>query len=110
MAPSAVESEPVTQTTINTKARAYSTLTGALSDVESFDVTPSIGREFPKANLVEWLEAPNSDELLRDLAVTSKFTPGTSDSNGVKLIIQSPSEASYSFAPKMGSRTSFRRS
>lgn len=46
-------------------------LAGALDKFESFDLTPCIGREFPKVNLVEWLNAPNSDELLRDLAVTS---------------------------------------
>lgn len=47
-------------------------LSGALDAHESFDVTPIIGREFPKANLVEWLSAEDSDELLRDLAITSK--------------------------------------
>jgi hypothetical protein len=35
-------------------------------------VTPTVGTEFPEANLVHMLEAPNSDELLRDLAITSK--------------------------------------
>lgn len=40
------------------------------STFESFDVTPVIGREFPTANLKEWLHAPNSDDLLRDLAAT----------------------------------------
>lgn len=45
---------------------------GVLEAHEYFDVTPVIGREFPKANLVDWLNAPNSDELIRDLAITSK--------------------------------------
>lgn len=45
-------------------------LSGALDNVEHFDVTPAIGREFPQANLVEWLDAPNSNELIRDLAIT----------------------------------------
>ncbi|ETS81735.1 hypothetical protein PFICI_06737 [Pestalotiopsis fici W106-1] len=45
-------------------------LRGVLDNFESFDVTPVIGREFPNASLKEWLEAPNSDELLRDLAIT----------------------------------------
>ena len=50
-------------------------LSGALDAyAESFDVTPVIGREFPKVNLVEVLNAPNSDELLRDLAITSAVT------------------------------------
>lgn len=50
-------------------------LSGSLDSFESFDVTPVIGREFPEANLKEWLHAPNSDELLRDLAITSKGNP-----------------------------------
>ncbi|GAD94119.1 alpha-ketoglutarate-dependent sulfonate dioxygenase, putative [Paecilomyces variotii No. 5] len=47
-------------------------LSGVLDQYESFDVTPVIGREFPKANLKEWLRAPNSDELIRELAITGK--------------------------------------
>lgn len=46
------------------------TLSGALDKFESFDVTPVIGREFADVDLAEWLRAPNSDELLRDLAIT----------------------------------------
>jgi alpha-ketoglutarate-dependent taurine dioxygenase len=45
-------------------------LSGVLDQFESFDLTPCIGREFPKANLVEWMQAPNADEILRDLAIT----------------------------------------
>ncbi|OQE31522.1 hypothetical protein PENSTE_c001G04235 [Penicillium steckii] len=45
-------------------------LTGALDAFESFDVTPVIGKEFPNASLKDFLRAPNSDDLLRDLAVT----------------------------------------
>ncbi len=72
MAPSAVETQTVP---IVTKAKPVTEplkLSGALDSFESFDATPVIGREFPKARLVEWLNAPNSDELLRDLAITSK--------------------------------------
>ena len=47
-------------------------LKGALDQFKSFDVTPIIGREFEDADLAEWLRAPNSDELLRDLAITSQ--------------------------------------
>lgn len=46
-------------------------LSGALDHFESFDVTPVIGREYVGVNLARWLKAPNSDELLRDLAITS---------------------------------------
>ncbi|KAK0103874.1 hypothetical protein ONS96_004983 [Cadophora gregata f. sp. sojae] len=45
-------------------------LSGALDHFESFDVTPTIGREFVNVNLANWLRAPNSDELIRDLAIT----------------------------------------
>ena len=44
---------------------------GLLDKYKSFEVTPVIGREFPDANVVEWMKAPNSDELLRDLAILS---------------------------------------
>lgn len=70
MAPSATDSAPL----VAPKAtfRQPLKLSGALDNYESFDVTPVIGREFPTVNLVEWLEATNSDELLRDLAITSE--------------------------------------
>ena len=35
---------------------------GSLDSFESFDVTPIIGREFPNANLKDFLRAPNSDD------------------------------------------------
>lgn len=45
-------------------------LSGILDQFEQFDPTPVIGREFAGVDLAEWLRAPNSDELLRDLAIT----------------------------------------
>lgn len=42
---------------------------GALDHIESFDVTPVIGREFKDVQLSVLLTAPNSDELIRELAV-----------------------------------------
>ncbi|KAL1898254.1 hypothetical protein Sste5346_003661 [Sporothrix stenoceras] len=45
-------------------------LTGALNEFRSIDLTPTIGTEFPEANLVDWLNSPNADALLRDLAIT----------------------------------------
>lgn len=48
-------------------------LRGALKPLKQFMVTPSVGTEFPEANLVDMLKAPNSDDLLRDLAITSKL-------------------------------------
>lgn len=45
---------------------------GALDAAFAFDeLTPAIGREYPTANIVnDFLNAPNADELLRDLAIT----------------------------------------
>jgi len=45
-------------------------LKGTLDQFKSFDVTPVIGREFPDVNLKDLLRAPNSDDLIRDLAIT----------------------------------------
>ncbi|KAH8433178.1 TauD/TfdA dioxygenase family protein [Aspergillus melleus] len=45
-------------------------LSGVLEKYKSFDVTPIIGREFPDVSLRDWIESPNSDALLKDLAVT----------------------------------------
>ncbi|KAH8816383.1 hypothetical protein F5884DRAFT_220021 [Xylogone sp. PMI_703] len=78
MAPSAtdVQAETATQASIDAKKAALATpkqwvkSTGALNQYEHFDVTPVIGREFVNVNLVDWLKAPNSDELLRELALT----------------------------------------
>lgn len=47
--------------------------TGSLDHYPHFEVTPSIGREFGKEmQLTELLNAPNSDELIRDLGVLSE--------------------------------------
>ncbi|KAH6683624.1 hypothetical protein F5X68DRAFT_233681 [Plectosphaerella plurivora] len=71
MSPSATgEVVASTPAKVVTKLPTPLQLSGALEGFEQFDVTPTIGREFPKANLVEWLNAPNSDELIRDLGIT----------------------------------------
>lgn len=46
---------------------------GKLAGYESVDVTPVIGTEFKSAKLLDWLEAPDSDELLRELAITGVY-------------------------------------
>lgn len=48
--------------------------TGALDAGFKFEeTTPVIGREYPGINIVEdILNASNADELIRDLAITSK--------------------------------------
>ena len=79
MAPSVTETTvpavPVEQGKLPLKGseRVPLKLAGALDAFESFDVTPIIGREFPNASLKDFLRAPNSDELLRDLAITGRF-------------------------------------
>ncbi|GMF75681.1 unnamed protein product [Aspergillus oryzae] len=57
-------------------------LSGILDQYESFQVTPCIGTEFPKANLAEWLSSPNADALLRDLAITIVFFRAQTDLDG----------------------------
>lgn len=81
MAPSATEAQSAPVVNLNkgndntktdsTSQEKWVKSTGVLDQFESFDVTPVIGREFPDVNLVEWLQAPNADELLRELALTS---------------------------------------
>lgn len=44
---------------------------GSLDDYEKIQLAPIIGTEFPKANLVDMMNAPNSDKLLAELAYTS---------------------------------------
>lgn len=52
-------------------------LSGSLNRYQFDDTTPVIGREFPTLNIVDdILNASNADELIRDLAITSK--PNTS--------------------------------
>ncbi|KAJ5614682.1 taurine dioxygenase family protein [Penicillium herquei] len=46
-------------------------LSGELDKFEFDETTPIIGREFPTVNIVDdLLNAPNSDDLVRDLAIT----------------------------------------
>ncbi|KXH32762.1 TfdA family Taurine catabolism dioxygenase TauD [Colletotrichum simmondsii] len=70
MAPTAIDTEVPLHTSTKTSLPTPLKSSNSLEQHESFDVTPNIGREFPKANLVDWLNAPNADELIRDLAIT----------------------------------------
>lgn len=76
MAPAdASNNEPLP--TLSAEAKSYPKplkSSGALDKFGWEDVTPVIGREFPKLNLVDdILHAANSEELLRDLAIDSGF-------------------------------------
>ena len=64
-------------------------LSGALDHFQSFDVTPIIGKEFVGVNLAKWLRAPNSDDLIRDLAITSMLPV---EKPNCAKISQSPNE------------------
>ncbi|KAF4314066.1 putative alpha-ketoglutarate-dependent taurine dioxygenase protein [Botryosphaeria dothidea] len=71
MAPSAIEHEVVVPPSkTEMPRREPQKLSGALDKYESFEVTPIIGTEFKNVDLTEWINAPNADELLRDLAIT----------------------------------------
>ncbi|KIW94907.1 uncharacterized protein Z519_04886 [Cladophialophora bantiana CBS 173.52] len=72
MAPSAIELDTPLQDYIKQKTlfgREPLKSSGSLDQFKSIDLTPVIGTEFPEANLVEWLNSPKSDQLLRDLAI-----------------------------------------
>lgn len=54
------------------QAREPLSLSGALNRFEHVESTPVIGREYADVNLVnDILNAKDSDELIRDLAITS---------------------------------------
>lgn len=73
-----VDSHPPKDTSA-TKSRNTEPLkkSGALDAAFEFDdVTPTIRREYLTAQIVEdILNAPNADDLLRDLAITSQCFP-----------------------------------
>ncbi|KAH8594601.1 hypothetical protein B0O99DRAFT_624283 [Bisporella sp. PMI_857] len=78
MAPSATEVEPQTAVPIlpgkgeaaaTSSEKPWVKSTGVLDKYEHFEVTPVIGREYKDVDLVSWLQADNSEELLRELAL-----------------------------------------
>lgn len=83
--------------------------TGVLEKFDYEDVTPVIGREFPTLNIVEdLLNAPDADDLLRELAVTSTNShhPLPYNNRSAPLThFKSPAAVSSSFAPKTISPT-----
>lgn len=50
-------------------------LSGILDQYKFNDVTPVIGREYPTIQIKELLDAPNSDDLIRELAIVSEYAP-----------------------------------
>lgn len=45
---------------------------GSLDEFERVDLTPILGTEFRHVDVADWLTRPDSDRLLRDLAILSK--------------------------------------
>lgn len=81
MAPSATEAQaaaipvhPGKQATSTTNSKPWVKATGALGQHDHIEVTPVIGREYPHINLVSLLQAPNSEELLRELSLISNLS------------------------------------
>ena len=60
---------------VTVEHRSSLKLKGVLESYKHFDVTPIIGREYPDVQLTDWLNATNADDLIRDLAITSKYSP-----------------------------------
>ncbi|RPA75623.1 taurine catabolism dioxygenase [Ascobolus immersus RN42] len=63
-------SEPTVEPATTTYPRPPLKLTGALDHLKYFDNTPVIGREYHDVLITDLLHASNSDELLRELAIT----------------------------------------
>jgi hypothetical protein len=66
-------------------------LKGVLNEYKSIKTTPIIGTEFPDAKLAEWMKAPNSDELLLDLAITSEHLKSYRQLHLTQHILTTPS-------------------
>lgn len=71
------KADKATKSVNNSLLREPLKLHGVLKDFKSFDVAPVIGTDFPDAKLTDWMKGPNSDELLRDLAITSRLYTDT---------------------------------
>jgi hypothetical protein len=63
----------------NEKARPRAiqpfTYSGSLDSYEHIDSTVTIGREIPTLQIKKILSSPDSDTLVRDLAITGKLCP-----------------------------------
>lgn len=87
MAPTAAQTEVLLQTPkflhfpnkievhpVSTKDHVPLQLSGALDQWEQHDLTPLMGTEFGDINLTEILLSPSCDQIIRDIAITSKYT------------------------------------
>ena len=74
--------------------------TGALDKYTFFEVTPCVGRQYTNLTIRELLQAPNSDELIREFAVTVS-TRGVVFLRDQELTLQEQK----TFVQKLGSLT-----
>lgn len=110
MAPSTIETtelpQPIREKVITKATRVRQPLnsSSALDAYQSFDITPVIGREFPEVQLTSLLDAYNSDELLQNLAITSKLSVSLfeqSTSHEHRVPIQSLNVGLFFFATRI---------
>jgi hypothetical protein len=108
-----INPKPVKQVNDNGEAPSHREplkLSGVLDQYKSFDVTPVIGKEFPDAQLIDWLNAPNSDDLIRDLAITGSSISQLLRVSSKLTYLQSPNAVSCSSVSKTPSTTTSRKS
>lgn len=115
MAPSAVDIEVPQSENGTVKQKSLTAkqplkYSGSLDQLKSIDITPVIGTEYPEANLVDLINSPNADELLRDLAIKSKPIRAFLRTRFCSLTDQSLSAGSYSSESRITSRTISRSS
>lgn len=46
---------------------------GNLDGLKEVHITPCLGSEYKDVDVTEWLKAPNSDDILRDLVIRSEY-------------------------------------
>ena len=114
MAPTAIDTQNGSQVPYSNGHKNTNTVklplepNGSLDSYNHIDLTPCIGREFPTANLVEMMNAPNSDELLAELALTS--TNSIYKFLLMANVLQSLGAALYGSGNKTISPTTYKRS
>lgn len=84
------------------------TATGALDQFKHIDLTPVIGREYPTLNVVELMESPNADELIKELAYTSNVSAVHWAILSSNRSLQSLHVVLFSCASKTASTTNFK--
>src|SRR5271170_6793429 len=67
--PPTILSLSVTMVASSKSVREPLKYSGTLDSYEYFEVTPCLGREYPKLSIRDILNAPNSDDMIRDFAV-----------------------------------------